>query len=88
MTVFTRLSPEAVAEKTIRRRVCAVTGKSTPNVAPLTKVPRLTAPVIDGSGTIAPGIGVNVLFGKVDWNNCAVTVTVLPISDKATVLLK
>lgn len=78
----------AVAENTIRRRVCAVTGVSTPNVAPLTKVPRLIVPVIGGSGTIAPGIGVNVLFGKVDWNNCAVTVIEVPRSDKATVLLK
>jgi len=60
-----------VAQNTISRRDSVVTGIFKPDVIALPKEPMVTTPVKNGSVTIAPGIGVNILLGVVDSYNCA-----------------
>ncbi len=68
MTVFTKDKPLAAAENTNIRRVWAVTGILSPVSAPFNNVPIDITPVSDGVKLISvPAIGVNTLFGVVDW---------------------
>lgn len=88
-TVFTSVSPAAVAENTSSRRVCAVTGIANPVVMPLEMLPKAMIPVSGGASvTTAPGTAVNALSGVGELNNCAVMVTVEPTKAKAAVVLK
>ncbi len=60
-----------------------------PVVIPLEMEPMPTRPVNVGDRTTsAPGTGKNTLFGALDAYSCAVSVTVVPIKDRATVVLK
>lgn len=59
--------PLAVAEKTSRILVSVDIGILSPVVNPLDIVPKPIGPVNEGVNvTIAPGIGVKILFGVVD----------------------
>lgn len=88
-TVFIKEIPLACAEYTINKRELAVTGIDNPVVIPLLIVPIDIVPESAGERfTIAPGIGVNTLFGVFDTYNCALIVILEPRSDKAAVVLK
>lgn len=88
-TVVPAARPVVVTEKTINKRVSVVTGIANPDVTPWDIVPIATTPERDGANvTIAPGIGVNMLFGVVDCHNWACTVAVAPIRLRAAVVLK
>lgn len=77
------------AEKTISRRSPAATGILNPVVKPLAIVPNDNTPVSAGAKvTRAPGTAVNVLFGVVERNNCAVIVIVDPTKLSPAVVLK
>ena len=88
-TVFINDRPEALAEYTISKRDCGVTGIDNPVVNPLLILPIDIVPVSAGARfTTAPGIGTNKLLGVLDTYNCAVIVIVEPRSDNAAVVLK
>lgn len=83
------VNPLAVAENTSINRVWDVTGILSPVREPFNNVPTDIAPESDGVRLISvPEIGENTLFGVVDWYICAFTVTVEPIKESATVVLK
>ena len=68
VTVVARSMPAVTsAANTRRSRVPAATGMLKPVVRPLEMVPIPTRPVSVGDRvTVAPGMGVNTLFGAVD----------------------
>jgi hypothetical protein len=77
------------AENTISKRVPAVTGIAKPVVNPEVIVPMAMMPVSGGAKvTMAPGTGVKISLGVVDWYNCAVIVTVEPIRVSAAEILR
>ena len=87
--MFTKDTPDAVAENTISKRSSGATGMDNPVVRPLLIVPSESIPVSGGANvTTAPGIGLKMLFGVDDLYNCAVIVTVDPIRVSAAVVLK
>ncbi len=64
VTVLISVTPSAVMENTIRRRVSVVTGIAKPVSTPLLMVPRANTPVRGGAKvTRVPAIGVKVLSG-------------------------
>lgn len=66
--MLTKANPLALAVKTNKSLVCAVTGILKPVVIPEDNVPTDITPVNAGANvTTAPGTAVNVLFGVVDW---------------------
>lgn len=76
-------------ENTIINRSSALTGMERPLVVPKLMSPMLIRPVKAGARfTIAPVIGLSILFGVADPYNCAVIVMEEPISDNAVVVLK
>lgn len=78
-----------VAENTINKRVCAVTGMLSPVVMPLLIVPRAIIPVKEGANvTKAPGTAVKLLSGVGALNSWAVMVIVEPTKVTAAVVLK
>jgi hypothetical protein len=87
--VLRREAPVAVAEKTISRRVCAVTGIANSVVIPLEIVPKATMSVSGGVNiTVAPGIAVKELLGVGELNNWAVMLTDDAKRVRAAVVLK
>ena len=87
--VLINVNPLADAENTSIRRVWAVTGILSPEREPLSNVPTDIAPVRAGVRLISvPATGENTLFGVADWYICAFTVTVEPIRESASVVLK
>jgi hypothetical protein len=77
------------AANTISSRVPAATGIFRPVVMLLEMEPMPIRPVSVGERmTTAPGMGKKTLFGAEDAYNCAVSVTVVPIRERATVVLK
>ncbi len=87
-TVLIEVMPNADAEKTIRRLVCAVTGTARPLVMPLTGVPMGTVPLSAGRLTKAPGTGENVLFTIAELYSWAVITREVPARESAAVVLK
>ncbi|MBG9764530.1 hypothetical protein ABD78_12375, partial [Paenibacillus polymyxa] len=78
-----------MAEKTISRRVCAVTGIANPVAIPLEVVPNATMSVSGGVNvTVAPGTAIKVLLGVGELNNWAVMLTDDPKRVRAAVVLK
>ena len=78
-----------VAEKTINKRVCDVTGILSPVVMPLLIVPRAKTPVKGGANvTKAPGTAVKLLSGVGALNSWPVMVIVAPTNVNAAVVLK
>ncbi len=87
--VATSMPAVTSAANTIKSRVPAAMGIFRPVVRPLEMEPMPTMPDSKGERvTIAPGIGKKTLSGVVDAYSCAVSVTVVPIRERATVVLK
>ena len=77
------------AANTMSSRVPAAMGIFRPIVRPLEIVPMPTRPDSVGERvTIAPGTGKKTLSGVEDAYSCAVSVTVVPIRERPTVVLK
>lgn len=89
IVVATSMPAVTSAANTISSRVLAATGIFSPVVRPLEMEPMPTMPVRVGERvTMAPGMGKNTLSGALEAYNCAVSVTVVPTRESATVVLK
>lgn len=86
-TVLSRDKPAALAVKTNRRRVPAVTGMLSPVAVPMLISPIEIIPVKLGVSATA-SMGTKILFGVADAKMVASIVTVLPISESAAVVEK